>query len=155
MLLFMTLINVADLKGRARQDIPVLLGCAAFILTMGTVSHHINKIEDYNNNAAHFQTLEATLDAIPEDAVIAGNPFLIPHLSDRDEVYVFDMNDIDQNANKVKDIEKYDFIVLKNGETPCLAAEPILGEYGFVKLKTGVSDRVTIFMSPDYELPSE
>ncbi len=155
MLLFMTLVNVADLKGRARQDIPVLLGCAAFILTMGTVSHHINKREDYNNNAAYFQTLEATLDAIPEDAVIAGNPFLIPHLSDRDEVYIFDMNDIDQNTNEVKDIEKYDFIVLKNGENSCLAAEPILGEYGFVKLKTGVSDRVTIFMSPDYDLPTE
>ena len=151
LLLFLAVCNTADLSRRTRQDMAVLLGCAAFIMSMGTLSHHLNKIADYQNNAGYFQALEETLDAIPEDAVIGGNAFLIPHLSDREEVYLYDMGDIDQEAGCLKEPYKYDFIVLGKNEKVCLTADPLLTEAGYVKLETAVSNRYTIFVSPQYE----
>lgn len=150
LLIFMALINVSDLTPRARKNIPVLLGAATLIFSVGTVSHRIDYVDYYKNDKEYFQTLEATLDAIPQDAVIAGDAFLVPHVCDRKEVYIFDNGDLNAEKTAVITPERYDFIVLQLSSDVCKAAAPLLEAEGFTVWQQ-VSDRIVIYQNPLYQ----
>ena len=151
LLIFLTVANVSDLSPNAKKNISVLLGSAALIVSMGTISHQVNKISDYNKNAAYFQSLESTLDSLPHDAVIGGDPFLLPHIADYKEVYIFDGNDINKEENTLKEPYRYDFIILKEDSEIRSLAEPLLTEAGYVKTDTEVSEKIAIYQSPQYQ----
>lgn len=150
LLIFMTLINVSDFPPRIKQDLPILLGSAALIMSMGTMSHHLNKIEDYQKNSAYLQSLEETLDSLPRDAVIGGDPFLLPHIADYKEVYIFDFGDVNKEENTLTEPYRYDFIVLKEDSEIRSFAEPLLYDAGYIKTETEVSERIAIYKSPHY-----
>ncbi len=152
LLIFMAVINVDDFSPRTRQDIPILLGSAALLMSVGTQSHHIDKYENYQDNKEAYIKMEATLDAIPKDAVVAADPFIIPHIADREEVYIYDFADVDKNAVALIEPDKYDFIVLKPGTEITMFAEPLLGNAGYVKVQTDVSDRINIYMNTAYTI---
>lgn len=150
LLIFMTVINVSDFSPKLRKDLSVLLGTAALIMSMGTMSHHMNKITDYEKHATYFQSLEETLDALPRDAVIGGDAFLIPHVADYKEVYIFDFNDVDKEKNILTEPYRYDFIVLKKDSEICTFAWPLLKEAGYVETDNEVSEKIAIYQSPHY-----
>lgn len=145
LLIFMTVINVSDFSPRMKKDLPILLGSAALIMTIGTTSNQVTRIERYHADKAYYQALEETLDSLPDDAVIGGNPFLVTHIADKDNVYIFDFKDVNKEENTINEPEKYDYIVLRNDEAVFTFAEPLLEEEGYVKLETEVADRVTVF----------
>ena len=150
LLIFMSVINVSDFTPRMKKDLSVILGSAALIMSMATVSHQLNKIEDYNKNSYYLQSLEATLDNLPEDAVIGGDPFLIPHIADYKEVYIFDFNDVNKEENYLTEPYRYDFIVLKKDSEICKFAQPLLDDAGYLEVESEVSHKITIFQSPKY-----
>lgn len=150
LLIFMTVINVSDFSPKFRKDLSVLLGAAALIMSMGTMSHHINKISDYERNSAYLQSLEETLDDLPRDAVIGGDPFLIPHVADYKEVYIFDFNDVNKEQNVLTEPYRYDFIVLKKDSDICKFAWPLLEDAGYVETENEVCEKIAIYQSPYY-----
>ena len=145
LLIFMTVINVSDLSPKMRKQIPILLGCAALIMTVGTTTNQVVRIGNYNADKEYYQALEAALDSLPDDAVIGGDPFLIPHIADKDNVYIFDFKDVDKEKNIIKEPEKYDYIVLKNQAEICEFAGPLLEEEGYIRLETEVDEKITFF----------
>lgn len=149
LLIYMALINVNDLTPRLRRNIPVMLGCAALIFAVGTVSHRIDYVDRYKNDEAYFLQLEATLDAIPMDASIGADAFLVPHVCDRKEVYIFDNGDLNANKTAVLNSDRYDFIVMQLSSDVCKTAAPLLEAEGFT-VWTKVNDRIVIYQSPNY-----
>lgn len=150
LLIFMAMINLDDFTPKMKKDFSVLVGSAALIMSMGTMSHHMNKISDYEKNAAYFQSLEATLDELPRDAVIGGDPFLIPHIADYKEVYIFDFNDVNQDLGILTEPYRYDFIVLKKDSEICKVAAPMLFEIGYTETENEVSEKIAVYQSPNY-----
>lgn len=145
LLIFMAVINLSDFSPKLKKDIPILLGCAALMMTIGTTSHQVVKIGTYNRDKAYYQSLEETLDSLPDDAVIGGDPFLLPHIADKDNVYIFDFKDVNKEEKTINEPEKYDYIVLRNGAEMFEFAEPLLEDEGYIKLETDVAEKVTVF----------
>lgn len=151
LLIFMTVINVSDFSDKMKRDLPILLGCAALLMTVGTTTNQVSRVANYNKDKAYYQALEETLDSLPDDAVIGGDPFLLPHIADKDNIYIFDFKDVNKEENTVNEPEKYDYIVLRNQNDVFGFAEPLLEDYGYIKLETEVSDRVTVFKNTNRE----
>lgn len=151
LLIFMTLINVSDFAPQTRKNLSVLLGSAALLMSIGTTSHQVNKIGYYHSNEAYFQSLEETLDSLPKDAVIGGDPFLIPHIADYKEVYIFDKNDINQEENVLTEPYRHDFIVIPEDSETRSVGETAILDAGYVKLETEVSEKIAIYQSPRYQ----
>ena len=145
LLIFMTVINVSDFSDKMKKDLPILLGCAALIMSIGTTSNQVSRVANYNKDKAYYQSLEKTLDSLPDDAVIGGDPFLLPHIADKDNVYIFDFKDVNKEEKTINEPEKYDYIVLRNGAEMFEFAEPLLEEEGYIKLETDVAEKVTVF----------
>jgi hypothetical protein len=141
----MTVINVSDFSDKMKKDLPILLGCAALIMSIGTTTNQVSRVANYNKDKAYYQSLEKTLDSLPDDAVIGGDPFLLPHIADKDNVYIFDFKDVNKEEKTINEPEKYDYIVLRNGAEMFEFAEPLLEEEGYIKLETDVAEKVTVF----------
>lgn len=146
MLIYMTLINVDDMAPRLRRNIPVLLGAAALIFATGTVSHRIDYVDRYQNEEAYFLRLESTLDAIPEDAVIGADAFYVPHVCDREEVYIFDFGDLTSDQLALREPERYDYVVLPMSSDVYKAAAPLLEKEGYT-VWTQLDERVVIYQN--------
>ena len=68
LLLYMCIINLDDMGQNAKQEIPVLLGTAALVVSLGSISHNIGYYESYQDSKDYYQKLEKMLDEIPKDA---------------------------------------------------------------------------------------
>lgn len=110
LILYMCIINIDDMGQRGKQNIPIALGTAAFIMTFGTVSGKWGSYISYQNGRDYFDSLEVMLDTIPKDASIGTDVFIIPHVADHKEIYIFDANDWNEDGT-IKEMERYDFVV--------------------------------------------
>ena len=131
LLLYMCIINLDDMSAERKHDLPVLLGSAAMILTIGTQSHNIGTYESYQREESadgshYYSRLEDMIQSVPEDASLAIDTWLLPHAANRDEVYLFDSGDIEvynpddvangyAPAGAVKELEKYDYFIISQG----------------------------------------
>lgn len=90
LLLFMMILAVAKLDLQKRY---VLLTASIVVSAIFTMSLTGNKIGYYhskwNENKAIMLEVDACINKIPKDAVITSNTLFIPHLYDREEVYMF------------------------------------------------------------------
>ena len=104
------------------------------------------------------------LDRIPQDASVAGDTFQIPHFADRDEVYIFDNNDIKtetittyddqgnpitQEEKSIIDVGKYDYFVVPVGTEFYNEVTPLFARYGIEKVDE-CRGRVEIYKNPSY-----
>ncbi len=150
LLIFMSLINVNDMTPQMRRNIPVLWGIAALLFFVGTDAANLKYVRQYNEKRDYYIQSEQMLDSIPEDAVIAGNALIISHVCDRDEVYIFDYNDINADKTALIDPERYDFVALFIKTEIYGDAVPLLEEEGFT-LWSQSNDHIVIYKSPLYE----
>ncbi|MDE7226429.1 MAG: DUF2079 domain-containing protein, partial [Ruminococcus sp.] len=150
LLLYMCIINIEDMGQRGKQDIPIALGSAAMILSIGTYSHYWGYYTSYKDGEDYLVALDTALDEIPKDAAVGADVFSIPHLADHKELYIFDNNDFTEEGI-ITTPEKFDFIVI-----------PILSEFydvhsadienGGYTLYNQVDGRYAIYVSPDYNI---
>ncbi len=151
LLLYMCIINLEDMGQARRQEIPILLGSAAIIMTMGTMSHYISYYENYLNTKEYNTSLEEMLDRIPHDAAVACDTWLVPHIANRDEVYLLDNNDYNASENKIVDPERYDFFVIPVGTELYNNIQPLFEEMG-ITLYDKIDGRIEIYESPLYDI---
>lgn len=150
LMIFMSLINVHDMTPQMRRNIPILWGIAAILFFAGTQANKAAYIRQYTEKSDYYIQSEQTLDSIPEDAVIAGNALIISHLCDRDEVYIFDYNDLNAEKTELIDPERYDFIALFIKSDIFADAVPLLEKEGFT-LWAQSNDHIIIYKSPLYD----
>lgn len=88
-LLYLTVVNLADLKPHRRRILPLAVAAVISAACFGTVvvpkaiSYPIQAIEQQ----AHYQRIRDALDTIPEDASVTATTFYTTHLSQRELLY--------------------------------------------------------------------
>lgn len=151
LLIFMSLINADDMTPKMRKNITVLWGIATIIFFAGVQANDSVYIKQYNDKKDYYVQSEQLLDSIPEDAVIAGNSLIISHLCDREEVYIFDYNDLNEEKTQIINPERYDFIVLFVHTAVYEDTVPLLENEGFTLWAQHTDDHIAIYKSPGYE----
>ncbi|MBO5344259.1 MAG: DUF2079 domain-containing protein [Ruminococcus sp.] len=148
LILYMCVINVDDMGQRGKQTIPVVLGAAALIMTFSNSSHKWNNYRNYHSDKGYFDSLEVMLDTIPKDASVGTDTFIIPHVADHDEIYIFDGNDINEDGT-IKDVEKYDYMAIPVRSDMFEKYENSLLKSGYT-LWAEIEGKFNIYVSPNY-----
>ncbi|MDE6775869.1 MAG: DUF2079 domain-containing protein, partial [Ruminococcus sp.] len=148
LLLYMCVINIDYMGKRGKQDIPIALGSAAMILTIGTYSHTWGNYTSYKRSEDYLTRLDTALDEIPKDGSVGADVFLIPHLADHKEVYIFDGNDFNEDGT-ITTPERFDFIVLAMITDVYDTFSANIENNGYT-VYNQVDDRYRIYVSPDY-----
>ena len=151
LLLYMCVINIEDMGQTRKQEIPVLLGSAALIMTMGTMSHYISYYDNYLVSRDYNSRLDEMLDTIPQDASVVCDTWLVPHIADRAEIYILDNNDYNEAENKIVDPERYDFFVVPVGTELYNKIQPLFEELE-ITLYDKIDGRIEIYKSPLYDI---
>lgn len=154
LLIYMALVNCEDL-GRNKRNMLISSAAVASVITAVTlVSGEIRYYESYQNRSEHFQALENCLDSVPEDGRVIANTWYLPHIANREEVYIFDNNDfyvdpVDETNKTLIDTDRYDFYAMSYGDENTNIAIPQLEALGWTKFNE-VEGSMVIYVSPNY-----
>ena len=154
LLIYMALVNCEDL-GRNKRNMLISSAAVASVITAVTlVSGEIRYYESYQNRLEHFQALENCLDSVPEDGRVIANTWYLPHIANREEVYIFDNNDfyidpVDETNKTLIDTDRYDFYAMSYGDENTNIAIPQLEALGWTKFNE-VEGSMVIYVSPNY-----
>lgn len=151
LLLYMCIINIEDMGQTKKQELPVLLGTAALIVSLGSISHNMSYYENHQSSAEYYAELEEMLDEIPQDASVVSDTWLLPHIADRDEIYLWDNDDYNAATNEIVDPERYDFFVVPVGTELTNNVLPLFEEMG-ITLYDEIPGRIQIYKSPLYDI---
>lgn len=149
LLLYMSIVNLDDLGKANKQEIPILMGTAAMLISVGSFSHNLNNLKSYKNNMEYYTELEEMLDSIPDDAVVGCDTFLCPHTSNRDWLYVFDNGAANMDEGTINEPEKYDFVVISSSSELHNAIRDDFFSNGFT-VYDEIPGRFTVYVSRDY-----
>ena len=168
LLIYLAIVNASELEHERRNTLMTTASVVCVITAFCLISGRISGYESYKKREDYWRHLEECLDRVPQDARVIVNTWFLPHLADREEVYIFDKNDFTTNpdvqsdyfgdiATGLKDMNRYDFYVLSTGDENTEIAIPYLQEGGF-RCVDGTEDYILMFASaewlaahPDYE----
>lgn len=150
LLFYMVFLNLEDLGENHKHTLSILLGSAAILFFVGMPLHYWGNVESYANSKDDFQQVEDAVDLIPSDASVLSTPFFVSHCAERDEIYLFDMADVNQETQTIVNMNNYDFIVFGPGTEIGEFSTPILEKNGWTVLEE-VPTRVVIYQNPAYQ----
>ncbi len=149
LLFYMSMLNLEDLGEQKKHDLAILAGSAAILFFVGMPLHYWDNVETYAANKSAFQAVEDALDTIPRDASVSATPFYVGHIAERDEIYLYDMNDVDEAAQTINDMDSFDFFVFGPNTDIGNFTAPIL-ERNRWEVFAEVPERVIIYKNPNY-----
>jgi uncharacterized membrane protein len=128
------------LGGRARAFLPV--GTAVLVLALGAYFSFIrlrplDELRRYTS-AAHAAEIRACLDTIPGDASVAATSAVVPHLSQRPEVYVIDRRPLPRTDFLALDAYTWTY-PLTSRDVAALAERSQRAGFGVVCSRSGVA----------------
>ncbi|MCQ2417283.1 MAG: DUF2079 domain-containing protein [Oscillospiraceae bacterium] len=150
LLFYAAVLNLEDMGDEKKQELSVMLGAASIIFFFGHWSHELQNIDNYKTSGEHFNSVDRVLDSIPKDAVVAADAFFVAHCADHKEVYLFDMNDVDQNYGTLLEPDRYDFIAFGPNSELGNTVTPMLETLGFT-VYDQYESRVIVYQSPFYQ----
>jgi uncharacterized membrane protein len=156
LLIYMAIINYDDIKPEYRTRLTISSAVISVITAVCLTSGNISNYESYTKNKSHYIQLEECLASVPEDASVVVNTWYLPHIANRNEVYIFDNNDFDidpddDTIRTLKDPDRYDFFVMSYGDDATGYAIPQLEALGYTKYNE-VENYMVIYKSPTYNL---
>ena len=89
-LLYASILNIADLGGRARRSLLAFALTASCMLTAVTSLDRLRYVNNYSVNREVIETLNRSLETIPQNASVSASTFLVPHIAQRDQIYKID-----------------------------------------------------------------
>ena len=100
--------------------------------------------ELYDNNRERYDIKDELIDSIPEDASVACDSFYLPHLAQRDEIYLLDSNDVEPPSFT-------DFVIVRTEQNEEWEDQEVgkLQTEGYVYYD-GCQDMMDIYVSPEY-----
>lgn len=143
-LIYAAVINYAELKGKRKEYLPVFMSITSLLLFSSLLGGNVGSRESYYNNKEKFDTKDALLASIPDDASVACDSFLLPHVAQRDEVYIMDNFDAEKSSFT-------DFVVIRTELNNDWHASELnkLQTEGYVYFN-GAADVIDIYVSPEY-----
>ena len=148
LLIYAAILNMDDMGDEKKKDLAVVLGSSAIMFFFGTISCQISSIQSYEGGKEGFQKVDEVLDSIPKKGSLAASAFMVSHCWDRDELYLFDFNDCDQDNNRILEPDRYDFFVFGPNTDLGQFAAPILEQLGFT-VYAEYDNRVVVYKSPN------
>lgn len=144
-LIYAALINLADFKPETVKRIVPIMAVASVLMFVAYDTTKIYYCEVYNNNKENYRRKVAYLDYIPDDAKVLCSTYILPHVANRDEVYMVDEYNY-QNRD-----DNYDFIALENDFSSGWKAELTQKyiERGYT-VYAEYESLIVIYKSPDY-----
>ncbi len=85
LLIYLAVLNYSCLKDGRKWLL--ISACSSVIIFFGLYYNRTNYFETYENATEQRQTIDYALSLIPEDASVVSSTFILPNLSQRDEVY--------------------------------------------------------------------
>lgn len=152
LLIYMTIINMADFDADCRNIAALTAGAVSVITAFSLISGHISNYEDYKERKEHYMAIEECLDTIPTDGTVISNTIYLPHIADRERIYLLGDDDFEKNGDEIigiKDMGKYDFYVLSYGDGRTYSAIPYLESAGFTVF-ADCEGAVVIYENPAY-----
>lgn len=155
LLIYMMLINCDDVRPSKKNMLVTASAAVAFVCAICLVSGNISDYENYKKREEHYEAMELCLDSIPEDASVACNTWYLPHIADREEIYVLDNGDFnvdpnDETIKTLKEINRYDFFVMSVYDDYTEQASAQLEAAGF-RLYNKLDGTMVIYVSPHYQ----
>lgn len=136
LLVFLAVINCADLKEDTRRTLIAAAAMASLITAVPQLTSGLTSCNEYLKNTDHYRSIEACLMTVPEDAVVIADTNYLPHIANRKEIYLFNEDDI-VTANgrvlSIKDMDRYDYFVLNEKDGNSQGAAAILESSGFTR----------------------
>lgn len=88
-LIYISAVNYSQLKEKTKSAKKIILTAAAcaVIMLIGTHSQRLDYFVQYERNKAQREAVNYALTYVPENASVCASTFLVPDLSQRDEVY--------------------------------------------------------------------
>ena len=86
LLIFLALINCADLKENSRRTVLAAAAAAALITAVPVLSSNAVHCENYLKEREHYQNIEVCLNSVSEDACFIADINYLTHVADRKEV---------------------------------------------------------------------
>lgn len=154
LLIYMVLINCDDTEPEKRNMLVTSAAVVSFVTAVSLLSGNIHYYENYKLNEERYLAMEECLDSVPEDASVAAHTWLLPHIADREEIYLFDYADFtpDPNNNEIlliNGIDRYDFFVLNYSGDYFNETKAQLEANGFTVFNE-LRNNIIIYVSPDY-----
>lgn len=150
LLFYMSFLNLEDLSEKTRHDLSILLGSVAILFFVGMPLSYWENVESYKASKTELQKVEDALDKIPQDASVSSAPFYVSHCAERDEIYLYDLTDVDQDAQTINDMDSFDFFVFGPDTEIGNFSTPILEKNGW-QVFDEVPGRVVIYQNPKYQ----
>ncbi len=129
LLIYLSAINYENL-GKGRRY--ALLSAAIFSLVsiVALASPKIDYIKDYREGKEGFSSSEEVLKAIPEDASVLANTFILPHVAQRKEVYELTEGLLKEGFSA----ENFDCYALSVNDPLTPAVEEIISAAGYQRV---------------------
>jgi uncharacterized membrane protein len=101
LLFYLSIVNISNLKQTHRIKMVPLMAVFSVLMFVTLMQGKLYYWEDYQNSyfRNRWQTMNEALNQIPEDASVAATTFLVPRLSNHDELY--DLTDTDKTTEYV------------------------------------------------------
>lgn len=157
LLIYMLLINCEDCGKDKRNVLVTCSAVASFIMTLSLISGNMSYYESYSERKEYYQEIEECLASVPEEASVVSNTWYLPHVANRDEVYILDNGDFDsdpydESIKTLREIERYDvFIMSYYDDYVQQAAEQLINNgYTLFNEVDNPAGHVVIYASPEY-----
>ena len=154
LLLYLTLKNARDLPKLWRHRAMITAAIVTVVTTTAMASGKWLLVDIYKGNEANYQTAEMSIRSIPKEASVLANTSFLPHIADRDQIYLFDdsclAKDEEGNVTDLFGLEKYDFCVLSKHDPLTDQAKPFLEAAGWTVYAEPEGDLVIIYERTDW-----
>ncbi|MBQ9608591.1 MAG: DUF2079 domain-containing protein [Lachnospiraceae bacterium] len=135
-LIYLFLININDFSPKMFKKYLFAAASVSIITSCSYISGYYYIHQNYETLAEAYNEIEDCLDSIPKNYSVRSDNLCLPHIADRDEIYLFSEEQFETRNNQViniKNIDNFDFYVLINGSELTEKAIPILENSNYIK----------------------
>lgn len=154
MLIYLSTVNISEMEESRKRQLPILMAVVSIIMTFGTQTKFAYCINSYKFNKEGIAAVDEMLDSIPQDASVLCDPYYVPHVAQREKVYLFDFYDVDQSNNSLIDSERYDFIAVPVNSDLNETIRPFFDQNGYTVYDV-VPDRLIVYQAPFYTIKED
>lgn len=86
---YMSILNYSELTEKPRHFMATIAVCAGIIMLPAFTLSKKFYYDTYNHNIDKMEEINEALDVVPDDVSVIASNYFLPHLADRDEVYLF------------------------------------------------------------------
>lgn len=144
-LIYAALVNVSEFDAKTRRTVIPLMAVASVLMFTACDINKLYYADVYDRYKEVNERKASILAAVPEDGSVLATPFLIPHLANRDELYI-----LDEGTSVNEDTS--DFVVFEDHQDEwILKKREMLESEGYTVYKEA-EGVIVIYVSPEYEI---